>query len=81
MSPQLHGLHLALCCPQVSIVDGSHEHLLEVNWTNAKHKATLKADVEDMSFDIIATQPDEEDNELHTYRYIFLSPGALVTDL
>ena len=56
---------------QISIVDGCTKHRLEVTWTNGQHKATLKADVDDMSFDIIATQPNEEDNELHTYRYIF----------
>ena len=72
---------MALCCPQISVVDGGDKHCLEITWKNAKHKATLKADVEDMSFDIIATQPDEEDNELHTYRYAFFTPGALVTDL
>ncbi|CAL5229827.1 g13231 [Coccomyxa viridis] len=54
---------------KISIVDGSSKHRLEVTWTNGQHKATLKADVDDMSFDIIATQPNEEDNELHTYRY------------
>ena len=53
---------------QISIADGSDKHFLEVTWTNGQHKATLKADVEDMNFDIIATQPNEEDNELHTYR-------------
>ena len=53
---------------QISIVDGSDKHFLEVTWTNGQHKATLKADVEEMSFDVIATQPDEEGNELHTYR-------------
>ena len=55
---------------QISIVDGSSKHRLEVTWTNGQHKATLKADVEDMSFDIIATQPAEDNNELHTYRCV-----------
>lgn len=53
---------------QISVADGSDKHHLEVTWTNGQHKATLKADVEEMNFDIIATQPNEEDSELHTFR-------------
>lgn len=66
---KLHATHATTYCPQISIDDGGDKHKLEVTWTNVKHKATLKADVEDMSFDIIATQADESDTELHTYRY------------
>ena len=60
--------HTRVLLMQISVADGSDKHHLEVTWTNGQHKATLKADVEEMNFDIIATQPNEEDSELHTFR-------------
>lgn len=55
---------------QVTIEPNTSKKCLEVTWRNAKHVATLKADVEDMTFEIIATITGEEDGELHTFRCI-----------
>ncbi|CAL8469192.1 g8733 [Coccomyxa elongata] len=54
---------------KVTIEQGTDKHCLEVTWKNAKHLATLKADVVDMTFEIIATLHGEENGDLHTFRY------------
>lgn len=53
---------------QVTIKEDSDKHSLEVMWKNAAHVATLKANVEDMTFEVIATKEDEEDGGLYAYR-------------
>jgi hypothetical protein len=63
---------------QVEIREGTGKQCLEVTWENAGHVATLRADVQDMTFEVIATKQDEEDGKLHTYRcapFCMLSPS------
>lgn len=61
---------MLLTCLQVTIEQGTDKHCLEVTWKNAKHLATLKADVVDMTFEIIATLHGEENGTLHTFRSV-----------
>lgn len=53
---------------QVTIHQDSDKHCLEVTWKNAKHEATLRADVVDMSFEIIATLEGEKTGDLHSFK-------------
>ena len=53
---------------QMSIADGKERERLEVTWKNGRHRATLSADLGDMSFEIIATREGEKDGELHHFR-------------
>ena len=58
------------CVVQVSIAEGTDKHCLEVTWKNANHMATLRAEVEDMTFEVIATKQDEENGDLFTFRSV-----------
>jgi len=49
-------------------VDGAEPHLLEVTWQKDYHKATLKADLQGMSFEILATRGKKQD-EMKTIQY------------
>ena len=61
-------MHAALCYAQMSIADGKERERLEVTWKNGRHRATLSADLGDMSFEIIATREGEKDGELHHFK-------------
>ena len=52
----------------MTIADGKAREALEVTWKNGRHKATLSADLSDMSFEIIATREGERDGELHHFK-------------
>lgn len=54
---------------QVDVVDGAEPHLLEVTWQKDHHKATLKADLQGMSFEIIATKGKKQD-DMKTIQYV-----------
>ena len=40
----------------MTVVEGLEHHQLEVTWTNGDHRATLRADVKGMAFEILATR-------------------------
>ncbi|DBA93715.1 TPA: hypothetical protein ACH3X3_013784 [Trebouxia sp. C0006] len=54
---------------QVNVVDGAEPHLLEVTWQKDHHKATLKANLQGMSFEIIATKGKKQD-DIKTIQYV-----------
>lgn len=54
---------------QVDVVDGAEPHLLEVTWQKDHHKAILKADLQGMSFEIIATKGKKQD-DIKTIQYV-----------
>ena len=54
------------CCLQISVENDEQGHL-EVTWQNDQHRATLKADLTGMSFEILATKGQEE--QLKTIKY------------
>ena len=57
-----------LCPLQVTVVEGLDPHLLEVTWQKGQHKATLKADLQGMSFEVLATQGETCD-DMKTIQY------------
>ena len=52
----------------MAVAEGLEPHLLEVTWTNQHHKATLKADVKGMAFEILATR-GKESKDVKTIQY------------
>ena len=40
----------------MSIAEGLEPHLLEVTWRKDHHRATLKAEVKGMAFEVLATR-------------------------
>lgn len=59
--------HAMWCWEQVKIAEGLPKEQLEVKWKNGPHKATLRADLEDMTFEIVATD-EKEVGELHSFK-------------
>ena len=54
---------------QVKIAEGLPKERLDVTWKNGRHKATLRADLTDMSFEIIATRDgDDHEGDLHSFK-------------
>ena len=53
---------------QVTVVEGGDAHLLEVTWEKDYHKATLKADLQGMSFEILATRGKKQE-DMKTIQY------------
>ena len=45
---------------QVTVADHKEGHLLEVTWQKDHHRATLKADLQGMSFEILATRGKDQ---------------------
>ena len=50
------------------MVEGAEPHLLEVTWQKDLHKATLKADLQGMSFEVLATRGEKSD-DMKTIQY------------
>lgn len=49
--------------------DQKDAHLLEVTWQKDHHRATLKADLQGMSFEILATHgKDQDENKTISYK-------------
>ena len=53
---------------QVTVVEGLEPHQLEVTWKNNHHRATLKADVKGMAFEILATR-GKDAKDMKTIQY------------
>ncbi len=61
--------------PQVKNAEGLPKERLDVTWKNGRHKATLRADLTDMSFEIIATRDgDDHEGDLHSFKCALLLP-------
>jgi hypothetical protein len=54
----------------MTVADGKAREVLHVTWKNGRHKATLAANLGDMSFEIIATREGERDGELHHFKCV-----------
>lgn len=54
---------------QVTVADCNDGHILEVTWQKEQHKATLKADLQGMSFEILATRGGKQQDETKTISY------------
>lgn len=46
---------------QIEVKDHDNHETLEVKWQNRIHHATLIANLADLTFHIVATQPDDTD--------------------
>ena len=49
-------------------MEGLEPHQLEVTWTNGHHRATLKADVKGMAFEILASR-GKDAKDMKTIQY------------